>query len=724
MEESSGQVVKRVLPICSLLLISGWFLSTFLPRGDSWGLFGILLGITLCCFWRKAPIKFSIIDAGVIIIWLYDLASLLWSINSSPTIISLYLGTTAAACYFLVRHISQTEKYFRWLLGFFCSIIGIVVAIGLGTFWFYVKTLKEIDIENIYFFRHLYRPFGLASNDWAGLLWLFGGIIAVAYTVFNSKRIQRWLFVLGGCILFLIVVSFSRGMYITLGIFIISAVVFFFRRLSIQYFRTFGLFTLFLIIATVLFHTPVCSTLQMGKTVSQQRSTSGRIEMSGAACTVIKEYPATGVGQGNFTLALNPSYFEDDRVGFTSYAPNLLVQITVEKGFIGLVLYLCWGFCILFYCIRNSRMTSWIVFGFLLLFVVREQTFPIFFESDSAQCLVFVLLATMQSMVEQKKKISSLDKRYAFAFSILMLITCFGTTCFMRRTVHNNLRFRACERALDNKNWTDAQYELTSCSQSIPVIINSILVYTEIYKHTQNDDLLLRMDSLLRVVIARNPKDNYPLYLRAKHPMLSANYSEGERRLRELITKYPNNAIYRYGFFKCLYRQNKTNEAAEQLSQCIVLSPQIMNTEYWRTLALQDSILFRETKRHLQVILQHATSEPLSLACLGKIAFELGDYHLAEEYLSESLRQLPNLSGAWYNIGLLYRERGLDKKANTCFRRAYHLERGAFAPIDRLEDYLQTRMVFRTTPETLLGKHYATKFQSWYFAPLLFDGIN
>ena len=149
MEESSGQVVKRVLPICSLLLISGWFLSTFLPRGDSWGLFGILLGITLCCFWRKAPIKFSIIDAGVIIIWLYDLASLLWSINSSPTIISLYLGTTAAACYFLVRHISQTEKYFRWLLGFFCSIIGIVVAIGLGTFWLFISFVIYIGLSDL-----------------------------------------------------------------------------------------------------------------------------------------------------------------------------------------------------------------------------------------------------------------------------------------------------------------------------------------------------------------------------------------------------------------------------------------------------------------------------------------------------------------------------------------------------------------------------------------------
>ena len=90
-------------------------------------------------------------------------------------------------------------------------IIGIIVVIGLGTFWFYIEALKEIGIENTYFFRHLYRPFALAPNDWAGLLWLFGGIVAVAYTVFEARQAKRWLLVFGICILFLIVVSFSRG---------------------------------------------------------------------------------------------------------------------------------------------------------------------------------------------------------------------------------------------------------------------------------------------------------------------------------------------------------------------------------------------------------------------------------------------------------------------------------------------------------------------------------
>lgn len=724
MEESFRSVVKRVLSICSLVLISGWFLSTFLPQGDTWGLFGILSAVILCCLWRKAPIEFSIIDAGVIVVWSYDLLSLTWSINPSPTIISLYTQTTAVVCYFLVRQLSQADKGVRWLLGIFCAIIGIVVAVGLGTFWFYVGALKEIDIENIYFFRHLYRPFGLASNDWAGLLWLFGGIVAVAYTVFDAKQIKRWLLVLGVCILFLIVVSFSRGMYISLGIFFVVAAAYFNWYPTVRYFRIFGLLVAFLILTIVLFRVPVCSTLQMGKTVSQQRSTSGRVEMIENACAVVKEYPVAGVGRGNFTLALNPTCFEDDRTGFTSYAPNLVVQIAVEKGIAGLLLYLCWALGILFYCIRNSKITSWVALCFLLLYAVREQTFPIFFESDSAQCLVFVLLAVLQSQETRQSGIMSSDKGYTFIFPVLLLVTCVGVSCFVRKTVRNNRHFRACETALVDRNWEVAQYELAACSRSTPAIINSALAYAEIYKYTQRDELLRRSDSLLRVVIARNPKDNYPLYFRAMCPMLSADYLESERRLCELATGYPDNAIYRFGFFKCLYQQNKTDEAAEQLSRCIVLSPRIMDTEFWRTLAQQDSILFEKTRGQLQAILQQTTSEPLLSAHLGKIAFELGDHLLAEKYLSESLRQLPNLSGAWYNMGQVYRKTGNDRQATACFKRAYRLEQGVFAPLDRLDDYLRTRNVLRLTPEILLGTHYAVKFQSWYSAPLLFDGIN
>lgn len=132
MEESSRSVIKRVLSVCSLLLISGWFLSTFLPQGDAWGLFGILSAAILCCLWRKAPIGFSIIDAGVIVVWSYDLLSLAWSINSVADDYFPVYGDDGRSLLFLVRYLSRTENGIRRLLSIFCTIIGVVVFVGLG----------------------------------------------------------------------------------------------------------------------------------------------------------------------------------------------------------------------------------------------------------------------------------------------------------------------------------------------------------------------------------------------------------------------------------------------------------------------------------------------------------------------------------------------------------------------------------------------------------------
>ena len=187
---------------------------------------------------------------------------------------------------------------------------------------------------------------------------------------------------------------------------------------------------------------------------------------------------------------------------------------------------------------------------FLLLYAVREQTFPIFFDSDSAQCLVFVLLAVMQGRETRPLEGSLSSKGYTYVFPVLLLATCVGTSYFAWKTARNNRHFRACETALREKNWKAVRYELAACSRSTPAIVNSALAYTEIYKYTQEDNLLRQADSLLQVAIARHPKDNYPLSLRAMRPMRSADYLESEHRLCELVTRYPNNAIYRFGFFK------------------------------------------------------------------------------------------------------------------------------------------------------------------------------
>ena len=87
------------------------------------------------------------------------------------------------------------------------------------------------------------------------------------------------------------------------------------------------------------FHT----TLKINQTVSQQRSTKSRINSSEAAWSTFQKHPLLGYGNNNYTYAVDPLIGQDSTKPFTSIAPSLPVQLLVEKGIAGTLLYLLMG---------------------------------------------------------------------------------------------------------------------------------------------------------------------------------------------------------------------------------------------------------------------------------------------------------------------------------------------------------------------------------------------
>jgi len=77
-----------------------------------------------------------------------------------------------------------------------------------------------------------------------------------------------------------------------------------------------------------------------GSEVSQVRSTEGRLAIWKRSTDVFLQHPLTGVGSGNAPLYLASSADQEETTGFASRTFSLPVQILVEKGIIGAVLYL------------------------------------------------------------------------------------------------------------------------------------------------------------------------------------------------------------------------------------------------------------------------------------------------------------------------------------------------------------------------------------------------
>lgn len=76
-----------------------------------------------------------------------------------------------------------------------------------------------------------------------------------------------------------------------------------------------------------------------GGHTSQTRSTEGRIGIWSRSFKLVRQHPLLGVGSGNSGLMILPSAVEQDSTGFASMTFSLPVQILVEKGSVGFLLY-------------------------------------------------------------------------------------------------------------------------------------------------------------------------------------------------------------------------------------------------------------------------------------------------------------------------------------------------------------------------------------------------
>ena len=76
-----------------------------------------------------------------------------------------------------------------------------------------------------------------------------------------------------------------------------------------------------------------------GQHTSQVRSTQGRFEIWNRSFEVVRAHPFWGVGSGNAALALTSTADQEETTGFASRTFSLPIQVMVEKGIVGFLLY-------------------------------------------------------------------------------------------------------------------------------------------------------------------------------------------------------------------------------------------------------------------------------------------------------------------------------------------------------------------------------------------------
>lgn len=649
--------------ICFFCVIT--YLMHFFHVPDPELLFVMPLAICLTvCLW-KHPMRLTLIDIALLLLWGYGLCSP--SVNSTSSLISATNMAVNLMLYFLARCLFlHRQEGVRWLCGTLTICIALLSLLALYQFAIFDSRMHEAGFDSLYDFRYLYRPLGVPSNEWNGLQWLWGCVVTVTYLQTTDRRIKGLCLLSGLMIWATILLSFSRGGYIAVLVCGILFVVYWFiKDKSVQIASEKSLSQRWLIgicfVAVTLFlgwqyRTEIIQTFHMNETVSQQRSAAGRLEALDFAKEILNDHP-WGVGAGNYAIASD--FYRNGEArsdGFTSYAGNIVAKTLVEGGYVGIIVYVLVVISVSmrFILTKNRKSNYWAIFPFLLGFLIKEITFPTFHGSNIIQQSIFILLAYIQ---QDGGEVENSKGWRIIAFTPIFV----WIGLFWGRHRNNN---------------TDGTPSL-------------ILKYQDCHSVEALDKAL-----------QKSPMDIQLHYYKA--------IENGDTiKLIALSTDYPDRIQFRWTLYEWYRKSGQIDKAVDELMKCILRYPRLLETDYWQELWLKDNKIAGDVQRQLNIAIQVAPEDVIQLAKNGSIALQLGNMHLAEKYLMQAKKMLPNLSRVWGNLATIEAYKGNVGKTKLYRKRMNLLEQGIFIKDDyALNENRDIKMI--------LEQKYQFLFMMWY----------
>lgn len=695
-----------------IIVLTFLFLLQFFYAGDTYFICGLVMAIILSLKLKNGYITLTPLDYCILLIGLYDLYSVFASVNPLKSFSYLKMSLYCICYYWILRFLLSDDSKTKVLLSSYCWIFGLLSILAVTYFGLFTQSIHSIEFSNLYPFRHFYQPLGISSNEWANLQILSGGIAILS--MYYCRESYKMLFIISAIsllILFQMIVSFSRGIYLALIPYLFCLIFIAWKSMGKRYFSLLSSGIIVVLLSLfVTYQQEILTTLRMNRTVSQQRSLHSRVNELDATIQFVKNHPSGG-GNGNYTLSMDSYLYENDEAGVTSYASNLISQILVEKGWAGFLLYLLLLIVVLITICRRKDIAAWGIGLILIAYLFREQTFSVFFMSVPACLLVYTLFAILLSPKTIKEKHALPRTRYTYWLPIGIWILLFtGIQWDVRNKKHNSSFLTAVE----NDNTRQAIQEIEQTKRVPAYLLNRSLFYLNNFEETKDSLHLMKAENAIRSSISQNPSDIHLTYFLSLILEKRQNEKESIAIKKDLLKRYPENTLFQWDIFKQAYRTGNKATACNHLVKAITLSPAILDTKFWTKLKENDSLFCKEIATHLyNHIASYREENPITLAKSGKIALSLNNIPLAKKYLEEALAQLPNLSMAWYNLGKAELSLGNKEKACIYEKRACVLSMGVLSTESMHKKFTDMQSKPRLINRILLG-NYNIKFTQWY----------
>jgi tetratricopeptide (TPR) repeat protein len=253
-------------------------------------------------------------------------------------------------------------------------------------------------------------------------------------------------------------------------------------------------------------------------------------------------------------------------------------------------------------------------------------------------------------------------------------------------------------------------------TERTPYLINRAIIYSALYKKTDDAVCLHKAQRCLEKAALKNPHDVMIRYYQASVLREEGKPESALAILTELTRKFPHKNLCRLGVFDLLYQNGQQESAFPHLLQAVKTAPDLWDSTYLKGILAKDSTTRQSLKNGLlqDILSEKDSGDPVLLAKNGKLFLSLGLEEEAGQCLEKALSLLPNLIYPHYYLSQIERSKNNPEQSMIYGKQFVFLRTGTMSKkiIDRT--VASGEIETHAKRKDIIDNSYTAKFKTWY----------
>lgn len=535
-----------------------------------------VLALLLLLLTKRNVIRWNVIDLLLSAIVIYDIMSCMYSRTIALSVRYAAFSVFCFGTYLLFRDSGCSALLFkagskeRLKIPAYIFYIAIITALllAVASFFVYRSSVLSAGFGDTYHFRALYRPVGYTCNVWAetGIMLL---VLVLLY--------KRFMLPVGFVAAVAVLLTFSRGAYLSMAIF---AVCFLFA-VKDNKLRLRLICILVTASMTVALFCPVeLRTVVSGNaTLSQRQSTEWRTSAICNTLSVIKDAPIMGHGNGSYSMVMDKMSSHDYTGQFTTLAPNIIVQILVEKGIVGILLIGMTAVVVAVRLFRRRNDYTHAVIGCAMIaLMVKEMAQATLLANPFVMLLCYTALAFIGDG-NKAKQLSSWKNIRRMPMAVCVMSAWMAYLGIMYIDRHDTKIIAESFKLQEKGMHAIAASHIMTAFGNVPTKMEQGILLIKCYVATKDKKYAIQAEDIFLSVKATQKEDLQADLFRAYLYIRQDNPQKASAVLKELLQLHPENGIYKYYMAESYKQRNMEVPAAECLTEAVLKVPRLLDSE-------------------------------------------------------------------------------------------------------------------------------------------------